>query len=60
MIKVFEIIEIRIEEGLDIGFKIKDSLFLQYGVMGGGGDSLIVQCCKWTTSLAKSTWVICQ
>ena len=42
-IKEFEIVEIRIEEGVDIGYEIKYSLFPN--MLPKGGDSLIVQCC---------------
>ena len=30
MMKEFEIIEIRVEEGVDLGFGIKDSLFFHF------------------------------
>ena len=30
MIKEFEIVEIRAEEGVDLGFEIKDSLFFNF------------------------------
>ena len=36
-------VEIRVEEVVDLGFEIKDSLLPN--VVLGGGDSLIVQCC---------------
>ena len=36
MAKVFEIVEIGVEEGVDLGFGIKESKFAsRYGVIGG-------------------------
>jgi hypothetical protein len=44
--KVFEIIEIGVEKGVDIGFGKKYSLLPNMVLcLGGGGNSSIIQCC---------------
>ena len=50
----FEITEIGDEEGVDLSFGIKDSLLLNVG----GGLFYCLMLCKWTTSLAYSTYMI--
>lgn len=55
----FEIIEIRVEKGVDLGSVIKDSL-LPNVVLLGGDLFYRFMFCKWTTSIIYSTWVICQ
>ena len=42
MIKEFEIIEIRVEEGVDLGYGIKDYMLLNLVLYGG--NSFIVWC----------------
>ena len=50
------IVEIEVEEGVDVGFGLKDSLFLDMG-----GEYFIVQrCVSGRHHLAISTWVVCQ
>jgi hypothetical protein len=41
--KEFEIAEIRVEQGVDLGFGIKDCFAFQFGVIGK--NSFNVQCC---------------
>ena len=59
MTQEFEIIEIRVEEGVDLGSTIKDSMLPNMVLWVGGlfNHSIL---CKWTTSLANSTWTLCQ
>ena len=56
MAKEFEIVEIGVGEGVDLRFGIKDC---QTGLIGG---ELFYRSmfCKWTTTLANSTRIICQ
>jgi hypothetical protein len=57
MTKEFGIPEIGVEEGVDTGFGIKDSLYFSIWCYSGGGSFHRSILCKWTTSLLDSTWV---
>ena len=56
--KGFEIIEIGVEEGIDLGSRIKDSMLFNLVLQGKSFFRLML--CKWMMSLANSTWDICQ
>jgi hypothetical protein len=54
MTKEFEIAKLGVEEGVDQGSRIEDSLLPMWCYRGE-----LFYCsmlCKWTTSLANSTW----
>ena len=53
-VKEFEIVKIGVEEGVDLGFGIKDSL-LPNVVLEGGNYFNRSMSCKWTTLLVDST-----
>jgi hypothetical protein len=54
MTKEFKIVEIGVEEGFDLGSGIKISLISN--VVSYEGIFYQLMLCKWTTSLAHSTW----
>ena len=52
------IVKNKVEEGVDLGSIIKEYMLPNLVLLGG--ILLLFMLCKWTTSLANSTWVICQ
>ena len=56
--KEFEIVESGVEEGLDLGSKIKGTMLPLWCYRGKLFHHSML--CKWMTLVANSTWVICQ
>ena len=54
--QVFEIVEIRVHKGVDVGFGNKYSLLPNMVLLGGGEETLP----SFNVVVANCTWVVCQ